>query len=288
MSEVVGEPLLGPSQSPAVPVATLTLASVLHAAHLDPEDVLLIRHPLSHANARLAYESGQLIPYTSEQGAGFPTKYRHWLTFVGEEGTSARLVACYENRGHRVAQDQWTKLFELVESDVLADLVGRLVIDWGAGARSWRQRGVMAPLKPILSILERQVRPFPGFERLVLTFAELDEMVNQPRRYAAWHASLSSVSGIYLIANQQTGELYVGSAHGEGGLLGRWTDYVYSYHGGNKKLVAEIEADPSTFKNFQFSVLQVLPRTATPEQVVGVENLYKRKVLSIPFGLNAN
>lgn len=210
------------------------------------------------------------------------------LTFVGEEGTSARLVACYENRGHRLAPDQWGKVFDLVESEVLADLVDRLVIDWGAGARSWRQRGVMAPLKPILSILERQVRPFPGFERLVLTFAELDEMVNQPRRYAAWHASMSAVSAIYLIANQLTGKLYVGSAHGEGGLLGRWTDYVHSYHGGNKKLVAEIEADPSSFKDFQFSVLQVLPRTATPDQVVGVESLYKRKMLSIPFGLNAN
>jgi hypothetical protein len=288
MTELVGGEALGTGSSTAVRSSTLTLASVLQAAHLEPEDVLLIRHPLSNANARLAYESGQLIPYTSEQGASFPTQYRYWLTFVGEEGTSARLVACYENLGHRIAPEQWTKLFDLVESEVLSDLIGRLVIDWGAGARSWRQRGVMASLKPIVSILERQVRPFPGFERLVLTFAELDEVISQPRRYAAWHASMSAVSAIYVIANQLTGKLYVGSAHGEGGLLGRWTDYVNSYHGGNKKLVAEIEADPSTFKNFQFSVLQVLSRTATAEQVLGVESLYKRKMLSIPFGLNAN
>lgn len=287
MSDLVGEQSV-PLSPPTVPSPTLTLASVLQAAHLDPGDVLLIRHPLSNANARLAYESGRLIPYTSEQGAGFPTQYRYWLTFVGEEGTSARLVACYENLGHRRAPDQWGKVFDLVQSDILADLNGRLVIDWGAGARSWRQRGVLAPLKPILSVLEREVRPFHGFERLVLTFAELDEVINQPRRYVAWHASMSAVSAIYLIANQLTGKLYVGSAQGEGGLLGCWTDYVNSYHGGNKKLVAEIEADPSTFKNFQFSVLQVLSRTATSDQVVAVESLYKRKMLSIPFGLNAN
>lgn len=249
--------------------------------------MLLIRHLLSNANARLAYESGQLIPYTSEQGAGFPTKYRYWLTFVGEEGTSARLVACYENRGHRLGPGQW-RVFDLVESGILADLIDRLVIDWGAGARSWRQRGVMAPRKPILSVLERQVRPFPGFERLLLTFAELNEVVNQPRRYVAWHASVSAVNAIYLIANRLTGKLYVGSAQGEGGLLGRWTDYVNSYHGGNKKLVAGIEADPSTFKNFEFSVLQVLSRTATPDQVLAVESLCERKLLSVPFGLNAN
>lgn len=250
--------------------------------------MLLIRHPLSNAGARAAFESGQLAVYTSEQGPQFPTQYRYWLTFVGEEGTSARLVACYENRGYVAASDNWGNQFELVESSALADLTGRLVIDWGQGAIRWWQKGTSAERKPVLSILERQVRAFPGFERLVLTFAELEEVVNQPRRYAAWHASMKAVNAIYLIANLLNGKQYVGSAQGAGGLLGRWTDYVLTFHGGNKKLVAEIEADPSSFQNFQFSVLQVLPRTATPDEVVGVENLYKRKLLSIPFGLNAN
>jgi hypothetical protein len=272
----------------AVASSTLTLASILAAVQLDPADVLLIRHPLSNAHARLAYESGQLIPYTSEQGARFPIKYRYWLTFVGEEGTSARLVACYENLGNTIVDGQWGRQFDLVESEVLADLLGRLVIDWGGGARSWWQRGVMASLKPVLSILERQVRPFPGFERLVLTFPELEEIISQPRRYAAWHASMSAVSAIYLIAHRLTGKLYVGSAQGEGGLFGRWRDYVSTFHGGNKKLVAEIQADPSSFQQFQFSVLQILSKTATSEEVIALENLYKRKMLSVPFGLNAN
>lgn len=270
------------------PLATLTLGAILTAAQLDPKDVLLIRHPLSNAGARLAYESNLLAAYTSEQGSRFPTEQRYWLTFVGEEGTSARLVACYENKGYHYQNDQSGKRFDLVESEVLADLAGRLVIDWGTGARSWRQRGALAPLKPVLSVLERQVKPFPGFERLVLSFAEVEDVVNQPRRHAAWHVALSSVSAIYLIANTLTGKLYVGSAQGAGGLLGRWTDYVTTFHGGNKKLVAEIEADPSSFKNFQFSVLQILSKTAPPEDVIALENLYKAKMLSIPFGLNAN
>jgi hypothetical protein len=270
------------------PLATLTLGSILLAAQLDPKDVLLIRHPLSNAGARLAFESNLLAAYTSEQGSKFPTEQRYWLTFVGEEGTSARLVASYENTGYQYLNDQRRKQFDLVESEVLADLLGRLVIDWGTGARSWRQRGVLAQFKPVLSILERQVRPFPGFERLVLSFAELEEIVNQPRRYAAWRVAMSSVGAIYVIAHTLTGKLYVGSAQGAGGLLGRWTDYVTTSHGGNKKLVAEIEADPSSFKNFQFSVLQILPRTASVDDVIALENLYKAKVLSIPFGLNAN
>lgn len=266
----------------AVP-ATLTLASVLHAAHLDTADVLLLRHPLSNPTVRQAYETDQLLPYVSGQLPTFPSQQSYWLNFIGEEGTSARFVACYENKGH-LGEGQ----FDLAESPILADLAGRLVIDWGAGTRSWCQRGAMAQRKPVLSILERQVRPFPGFERLVLTFAELEKVVNQPRRYAGWHTSMKAVNAIYLIANVLTGKQYVGSAQGVGGLLGRWTDYVLTFHGGNKRLVAEIEADPSSFQNFQFSVLQILPRTATPDEVLAVENLYKRKLLSIPFGLNAN
>lgn len=267
----------------AAALSTLTLASVLHAAGLDSNDVLLLRHPLSHPPARTAYETGHFLAYVSGQLPTFPAQQRYWFNFVGEEGTSARFVACYENRGH-LGEGQ----FDLLESDLMSDLAGRLVIDWGTGTRSWWQRGAMAARKPVVSILERQVRPFPGFERLVLSFSELEEVVNQPRRYIAWRTSMRAVNAIYLIVNNLTGKQYVGSAQGESGLLGRWTDYVLTFHGGDKKLVAEIEADPSSFKNFQFSVLQILPRTVTPEEVLAVESLYKRKLLSIPFGLNAN
>lgn len=263
--------------------ATLTLGSVLKAAGLGALDVLLLRHPLRHPPARIAYETGQLLPYASQQHPAFPAGDRYWLNFVGEEGTSARFVACYQNNGH-LGEGR----FDLVDAGLMSDLAGRLVIDWGTGTRSWWQRGSQAERKAVLSILERQVPPFPGFERLVLTFAELEDVVSQPRRYSAWHTPMRAVNAIYLIANTVTGKLYVGSAQGDGGLLGRWSDYVTTYHGGNKKLIAEIQADPSSFTNFQFSVLQVMPKTATPEEVLTMENLFKRKMLSIPFGLNAN
>ncbi|PKQ21647.1 MAG: hypothetical protein CVT65_17435, partial [Actinobacteria bacterium HGW-Actinobacteria-5] len=79
-----------------------------------------------------------------------------------------------------------------------------------------------------------------------------------------------------------------GSAYGEQGLLGRWHTYADTVHGGNKLLVEELRINPAGHQNLQFSVLQILPRTATADEVIAVEALYKRKLLTKEFGLNAN
>ncbi len=262
---------------------SLTLANVLAAVGLDPSTVLLIRHPLSHGPARQALAEGRLRPYTSRQKPSFPAKHEHWLVFLGEERSSARFFACYQNRGV-IGQGQ----FDLAETQILTDLSERLVIDWGLGTRSWWQKGTTAFRKPVLTILERAAAPFPGFERLILTYAELAEVVSQPRRYAQWHAAMRAVNAIYLIVDKHSGRQYVGSAYGEQGLLGRWHTYADTVHGGNKLLVEELRINPAGHQNLQFSVIQILPRTATADEVIAVETLHKRKLLTKEFGLNAN
>ncbi|QAY62974.1 GIY-YIG nuclease family protein [Xylanimonas allomyrinae] len=267
----------------APPSSTLTLAHVLVAASLDPADVLLVRHPMSNPDARKALEAGGLLAYVSEQRENSPARHQYWLNFRGEEGNSARLEACYVNHGHLGAGR-----FQLEDSEVLADLHGRLVIDWGSGTRTWKQNGVTAAVKPVLAILERQAPLFPGFERLVLSFADLSEIIDQPRRYAHWHTAMASINAIYLIVDTVTGKQYIGSAYGHGGLLGRWSEYVGTLHGGDRRLIEELMVDPETVERFQYSVLQVLPKTATIDDVVAVETLYKDKLLTRSFGLNAN
>ena len=39
---------------------------------------------------------------------------------------------------------------------------------------------------------------------------------------------------------------------------------------------------------FQFSILQILPKTVTDEEVIRIESLWKSKLLSIKFGMNDN
>ena len=50
---------------------------------------------------------------------------------------------------------------------------------------------------------------------------------------AGWKAALSNVQGIYLIADQANGRLYVGSAYGAGGIWQRWMSYALTGHGEN-------------------------------------------------------
>lgn len=203
--------------APHTSAVSLTLADVLRAVGLDPTEVLLIRHPLSNLGVRAAVASDQLLPYTAAQDPTFPTQHTYWLVFLGEEANSARLAACYRNGG-RTAGSQ----FALEQTDILNDLSGRLIIDWGRGTRTWKQNGTTSSSKPVLAIAERAVDPFPGFENLVLTFQKLETVISEPRRYTNWHAALSAVSAIYLVVDTATGRQYVGSATGEAGLLGRW------------------------------------------------------------------
>ncbi|WP_371262784.1 GIY-YIG nuclease family protein [Paenibacillus sp. OV219] len=90
------------------------------------------------------------------------------------------------------------------------------------------------------------------------------------------------------MSDKTSGKLYVGSAYGSGGLLNRWKNYIETKHGGNKGMISVLRDFPNRFENFQFTILQVLPKTLTAEEVIGIENLYKRKLLSINFGMNEN
>jgi len=93
---------------------------------------------------------------------------------------------------------------------------------------------------------------------------------------------------IYLIEDTETGKQYVGSAYGKDGLFGRWLCYVTTHHGGNKGMREVICDFPDRYHDFQFSILQILPKTLTDEEVIHIESLWKSKLLSIRFGMNDN
>ena len=107
--------------------------------------------------------------------------------------------------------------------------------------------------------------------------------------YEEWHIALSSIYAIYLIVDTETGKQYVGSAYNnDSGLLGRWSCYVETKHGNNKHMKEIICNHPERYHKFQFSILQILPKTLSQDDVLAIENRYKRKLLSISFGMNAN
>lgn len=281
-------------------MAILYFSDVLKKVGLDPAKVKLIRHALTDKGFKSCYDKNMVLEYTRQQKSGFSKGYDYWCVFIGGKGTLAKLFACYKV-GSSVPDTpdilppdfphpEWFQgenaYFDLESIDLLKDYEGRLMIDWGKSTRMWHQRGTTE--KPIVAIQADEKKVFSGFENLILTYDELKEIVENPTMYEAWHTALSSVNAIYLIVDRETGQQYVGSAYGRDGLLGRWSCYVASLHGNNKLMKELICAYPERYHHFQFSILQILPKTATDDEVIQTESLYKRKLLTIPFGMNDN
>lgn len=53
-------------------------------------------------------------------------------------------------------------------------------------------------------------------------------------------------------------------------------------------MVDLISAKPEQYKHFRFSILQLLEKTATADEVIQTESLWKKKLQTIAFGMNDN
>lgn len=266
--------------------------------------VKLIRHVRSRPRFQTAYKNNVIREYTQMQKPDFYKNTDYVLTFIGEEGTTAKFLACYKVTGKSVPLER--KLFsedfpssllnhpsgnvnvyhKLESTNYFEDFAERLLIDWGGGTVSWHQKA--SNPKPIIGISHSPKYTFYGYENVILTFEELKEIIDDAILYSEWHTALKTVHGIYLITQLDTGNQYIGSASGEDSLLQRWKSYIKTRDGGNKKIKELLEKDPEIYKNFQFSILQILPKTMTQSEVVSIENLHKKKLGSRAFGLNIN
>lgn len=97
------------------------------------------------------------------------------------------------------------------------------------------------------------------------------------------------MAGVYIIADQRSGKLYIGSACGEGGIWQRWCQYAATGHGGNLELRDLIKTEgPERAKAFRFSVLEIADLHSTPQDIVRRESHWKNILLTRDHGLNAN
>lgn len=280
-------------------MAILNFSDVLKNVGLDPKRVKLIRHSLGDKAFKKCYDKGMVEEYTRVQSETFSNGYDYWCVFISDKSTTAKFFACYKVSGGVIdTQDTKPKGFPLEDwfqgqrmfynlerIDLLKEYEGRLLIEWGKSALAWAQKGTNE--KPIVAIRDKKI--FSDYENAILTYEELREIVQDPTAYESWHTALSTVNAVYLIVDRENGRKYVGSAYGKGGLLGRWTHYVKSLHGDNK-LMKELLCDyPDRYTHFQFSILQLLPKAVTPDEVIQTETLWKKKLLTYePLGMNAN
>jgi hypothetical protein len=268
----------------------LTLRPLLVDAGIDLSDALVIRHAfvLTHEDSGMpgiqrTSTTAEILEYTRRQSAStqrFPARPpRFWVVFVKERGDQARLWSVVENRGE-LSDDGIHRTYDLVETEHMAELRGRLVIGWRS-PRTWWMRANTAGAYPVAGIADAEPLPFPGFDSLVLDYAHLQAVMREPR-YTSWRTALASVIGVYLITDTRDGRQYVGKADGLENIRQRWSAYAANGHGGNKRLIGR---DPTSFR---YSLLRVFD-PSTPTSVVDkAESHYKTALGTRQHGLNGN
>jgi hypothetical protein len=223
------------------------------------------------------------------------------VSFIGEQHSRARLYGVYRvGKEHQASEfplppkfkypgfNRGGWYYQLDKMEGFEDLEHRVVIDWGKGERAWFQWMDRKP-KEVLEVLPRGfVQHFPGYFEFILSYSQLTQIVLHPEANREWHQLLRAVGGVYLISDEQDGKLYVGSATGEHGILGRWSTYARAPDGGNVRLRALLEKDATRVRHFRYSILHTLPRTLAPAVVLEYERLYKRKLGTRAYGLNLN
>lgn len=180
--------------------------------------------------------------------------------------------------------------YPLVEIHETKELNGRLTVGFQRpGRQSYLNADRWSDALLVKEILRERVTfsRFPGFKSVLLSSAELRKIMRD--QFPDWKAALSSVAGIYLISDVQSGKFYVGSATGEGGLWQRWSCYVETGHGHNVELRALLkEMGQSHVDNFHFSILEIADTHTGEREILQRESHWKSVLLTRRHGYNKN
>lgn len=275
----------------------ITIQELLINRGLNQESkIKLVRHKDNRCDLYNKYRKDKewFYKYQSSQAKPVFKDTDYIVSFIGEEGLSSRFIGVFKVNGVEekntyntddLTDGNYIYNLEKIEN-VYEDLTERVIIKW-SNPISWHQWITTKEMEVIEIQPGLHYKQFNDYYDFILNFDELKEIVDN--QYKDWKRMLSATKGIYLIHDTNTGKLYVGSAYGEEGIWGRWSDYVKTNgSGGNKMLVELINNDHTYAKNFQFSILMLLPKTITNDEAINKERLFKNKLGTNTFGLNCN
>lgn len=132
--------------------------------------------------------------------------------------------------------------------------------------------------------------PFVGYNNVCLTHRELQQIYRNEA--AEWKEELSSVKGVYCITDTSSGELYIGSASGDGeGIWQRWQSYadIDNLTGGNKTF-EDLKKSGSNriIDNFTYSILEIFDMRTKRDDIIHRESYWKKVFQTIQHGMNNN
>ena len=286
-------------------MAILTISKLLSEAGLDiTKKIKLVRHKDSRKEQLIEGEPGvgnpyewyikdrqKFINYQGEQSEDRFKDVDYIVSFIGEEGTTARMVGVYrilgldEEKMKRIANGRF--FYKMEEVNGFDELKERVIIDWGKSAITWHQW--LHKNDTEIVAVERKGIDWvcPDYEEIMLSYEQLQRIFND--QIGVWKNKLSSSNCIYVISDSKSGNLYVGSTYNREGIWGRWKDYAATGHGGDVELVKLIEADPDYAKKyFTWAILQVLPLGIQDDKAIAIETLWKNKLGRTACALNRN
>lgn len=280
---------------------SLKLSDILRLSELElpPGRVKVVRHRDSRFDIEEILRTGWIETYQQYQGDAVFENCDILLSFIGEADNRSRFLGVFEVKGRRPARSvpppaglpnvDWVGgakyWYDVRPRSELSDLQHRLVIGWsGRIWHRWLTEFDVLEIRPRGRVLQ----PFHDYSRVHLSYNQLMQLDASASAHRDWIASLSAVGGVYLIVSSATGAQYVGSAFGADGIWGRWCGYLGNGHGGNKLLRALCESDEKHPNALSFSILDTFSTSMGKEEAIALENLYKSKLGSRAFGLNAN
>jgi hypothetical protein len=278
------------------------LTELLRLRGLDPSQhsVKVVRHEDSRVNIH-KFTRSEFEIYQNHQSKRVFDGVDYVVSFIGEERGLARLVGVYRvntpnavrppklsvpNAELRRSIKRAPLHYDLRPLPQFKDFEDRVVVKWTGAHINWVQK-ILPRDKPVVQILPLgREKAFTQYGDVFLTYDELCRIVRYSDANADWHTALSSTAGVYLIVDSRSGRLYIGSASGESGILGRWRQYAKDGHGGNKKLKALLTGHSNLQQHFQYSILRTLSRSLTRTEVVRVEQDFKNKFGKLACALN--
>lgn len=182
--------------------------------------------------------------------------------------------------------------YEAVDVEKFRKYFGRVLVKYHNKTMSMGRtyKSLMGELE-VLEILNDHFtgNDFPGYENIRLTYGQLKNIID--RKLPGWLPALQNQKAVYLITDTSNGQLYVGSATAQYGmLLQRWSEYVSNGHGGNvglKQVVAEKGLD-HVKKHFLYSVLENYNARMDDKYILMRESWWKETLKTREFGLNKN
>jgi len=227
----------------------------------------------------------------------------HWNTFFANtkyilsfwyEGKTAEFIGAYKlglpsidkffDENEKKERDRY-RFPEMIKIDFLQDYTNRLFIKWtnpSANYGRWLddEKYEIHSLKPQK---EFSIGKLPAnYFEIKLNYAELKKMVDFEVDNQEWYNYLSNRAGVYIILDKSDGMQYIGSAYGENGFWGRWSDYATTGNGGN------VELKNRDANNFQFSILWETLNSIDKEKIIEVESKFKNNLGTRVHGLNNN